>query len=70
MVDSQARGRERDEANTTGELGRLADHLERMTELGNLVERLSRDILPDTERFESEQYVLEVRLWLEQAMKK
>ena len=48
----------------------LEAHLKRMTELDKLVERLVKEHLSDRAKLDAEWYVLEARLWLEQAKAK
>jgi RNA polymerase sigma factor (sigma-70 family) len=50
-----------------GHLAALEAHLKRMIELEKRVEMLNRALLPNTQKLEAEWYVLEARLWLEQA---
>ncbi len=51
----------------TDRLAALEAHLKRMTELDKTTGQLNKDILPNLARFETEWYVLEARLWSEQA---
>ena len=48
----------------------LEAHLKRMTELDKLVERLVREYMGDLAKLDAEWYVLEARVWLEQAKAK
>ena len=54
----------------TDHFAALEAHLKRMTDLQKRVEVLSREFLPNTAKLEAEWYVLEARLWLEQAKAK
>ena len=48
----------------------LEAHLKRMTDLQNWVIALNRELLADKDKLAAEWYVLEARLWLEQAKTK
>ncbi len=57
-------------SNATGHLTALEAHLRRMTDLEKNVESLSSEISPEATKLEVQWYVLEARLFLEQAKPK
>ena len=48
----------------------LESHLKRMIELDKMIGRLNKELVPDTEKNESEWYVLEARRWIEESKAK